>query len=108
VERERPGTGGGHLLLVEAVATFGFIVIISGVVRSGRSHTVAFAIGGYITAAYWFTSSTSFANPAIALARTRGWSGRCAAAHRSARRQSVLRGRRCVPSELRAESASVR
>jgi glycerol uptake facilitator-like aquaporin len=39
-------------------------------VRSGRSAHVAFAVGGYITAAYWFTSSTSFANPAITLGRT--------------------------------------
>ena len=61
---------GSDLLLAEAVATFGLIVIIFGVVPSGRSHTVAFAVGGYITAAYWFTSSTSFANPAITLART--------------------------------------
>ncbi len=61
---------GGDLLLAEAVATFGLIVIIFGVVRSGRSHAVAFAVGGYITAAYWFTSSTSFANPAITLGRT--------------------------------------
>lgn len=62
---------GGDLLLAEAVATFGLIVIIFGVVRSGRSrHTVAFAVGGYITAAYWFTSSTSFANPAITVGQT--------------------------------------
>jgi glycerol uptake facilitator-like aquaporin len=39
------------------------------VVRSGRSSAAPFAVGGYIAAAYWFTSSTSFANPAVALAR---------------------------------------
>lgn len=61
---------GGDLLLGEAVATFGLIVIIFGVVRSGRAQAVAFAVGGYITAAYWFTSSTSFANPAITISRT--------------------------------------
>ncbi len=38
--------------------------------RSGRADTVAYAVGGYITAAYWFTSSTSFANPAVTVART--------------------------------------
>lgn len=38
-------------------------------VRSGRAPLVAFAVGGYITAAYWFTSSTSFANPAVTIAR---------------------------------------
>ena len=61
---------GGDLLLAEAVATFGLIVIIFAVVRSGRSQAVAFAVGGYITAAYWSTSSTSFANPAITVGRT--------------------------------------
>jgi glycerol uptake facilitator-like aquaporin len=55
--------------LGEVVATFGLVVVIFGTVRSGRGHTVAFAVGGYITAAYWFTSSTSFANPAVTVAR---------------------------------------
>ena len=59
----------GGLWLGEVVATLGLVVVIFGVVRSGRSHTVAFAVGGYITAAYWFTSSTSFANPAVTVAR---------------------------------------
>jgi glycerol uptake facilitator-like aquaporin len=61
---------GGGLWLGEVVATFGLLVVIFGVVRSGRTAHVAYAVGGYITAAYWFTSSTSFANPAITLART--------------------------------------
>ena len=61
-------TGGG-LWLGEVVATFGLVLVIFGVVRSGRSAYVAFAVGGYITAAYWFTSSTSFANPAVTVAR---------------------------------------
>ena len=55
--------------LGEVVATFGLVVVIFGVVRSGRAASVAYAVGGYITAAYWFTSSTSFANPAITFAR---------------------------------------
>ena len=58
------------LLLGEFVATFGLLVVILGVVRAGRAQTAAFAVGGYITAAYWFTSSTSFANPAVTIART--------------------------------------
>jgi hypothetical protein len=61
-------TGGG-LWLGEVVATLGLVVVIFGVVRSGRGSLVAFAVGGYITAAYWFTSSTSFANPAVTTAR---------------------------------------
>ena len=61
---------GGGLWLGEIVATFGLLVVVFGVVRSGRSAHVAYAVGGYITAAYWFTSSTSFANPAITIGRT--------------------------------------
>lgn len=61
---------GANLALAEAVATFGLLVVIFGVVRSGREKTVAFAVGGYIAGAYWFTSSTSFANPAVTIART--------------------------------------
>ncbi len=58
------------LWLAEIVATFGLLTVIFGVVRSGRGDLVAFAVGGYIAAAYWFTSSTSFANPAVTIART--------------------------------------
>jgi glycerol uptake facilitator-like aquaporin len=61
-------SGGGHWL-GEAVATFGLVLVIFGSLRSRRVDTVAFAVGGYITAAYWFTSSTSFANPAVTVAR---------------------------------------
>ena len=60
---------GGGLWLGEVVATLGLLLVIFGTVRSGRGDTVAFAVGGYITAAYWFTSSTSFANPAVTAAR---------------------------------------
>jgi glycerol uptake facilitator-like aquaporin len=64
----------GGLWFGEAVATFGLILVILGVVRStsatSRAAWVAVAVGGYIVAAYWFTSSTSFANPAVTVART--------------------------------------
>jgi glycerol uptake facilitator-like aquaporin len=53
----------------EFVATFGLLCVIWGCGRH-RSNTVAFAVGSYITAAYWFTASTSFANPAVAIARS--------------------------------------
>ena len=59
----------GHLIFAEAVATVGLLVVIHGVVRSGRERFVAFAVGGYIAGAYYFTSSTSFANPAVTVAR---------------------------------------
>jgi glycerol uptake facilitator-like aquaporin len=58
------------LWLGEFVAAFGLLIVILGVVRSGRAGLAAFAVGGYITAAYWFTSSTSFANPAVTIGRT--------------------------------------
>jgi glycerol uptake facilitator-like aquaporin len=61
-------TGGG-LWLGEVVATLGLVLVIFGSMRSGRTDTIAYAVGGYITAAYWFTSSTSFANPAVTVAR---------------------------------------
>lgn len=61
---------GAPLWLGEVIATVGLLLVIFGTVRSGRSDRVAFAVGGYITAAYWFTSSTSFANPAVTIART--------------------------------------
>jgi len=54
----------------EIVATFGLIIVIIGVVRSGRAAAAPFAVAGYIAAAYWFTSSTSFANPAMTIGRT--------------------------------------
>ena len=55
-------------LVSEFVATFGLLSVIWGCVRR-RPNAVPFAVGAYITAAYWFTSSTSFANPAVTLAR---------------------------------------
>ncbi len=65
--RERSG---GDLWLAEVVATFGLVLLIFGSLRTGRTDSVALVVGGYITAAYWFTSSTSFANPAVTLGRT--------------------------------------
>ena len=55
--------------LGEVVATPGLLLVIAGTVRSGRGERVAVAVGAYIVAAYWFTSSTSFANPAVTIAR---------------------------------------
>jgi glycerol uptake facilitator-like aquaporin len=62
--------GGNGQLLGEVVATLGLVLVVFGSLRSARVETVAFAVGGYIAAAYWFTSSTSFANPAVTIART--------------------------------------
>ena len=56
--------------LAEVVATFGLLLVVFGVVRSGRVSAAPFAVGGYIGGAYFFTSSTSFANPAVTVART--------------------------------------
>ncbi len=61
---------GAHLFLAEVIATIGLLLVIFGPVRTGRPNTVAFAVGGYIAGAYYFTSSTSFANPAVTVART--------------------------------------
>ncbi len=58
-----------NLVFAEGVATLGLLLVVFGVVRSGRTTAVAFAVGGYIAGAYYFTSSTSFANPAVTVAR---------------------------------------
>ena len=60
---------GGDLWLAEVVATFGLLLVIFGVVRSGRAEAAPFAVAGYIAGAYFFTASTSFANPAVTIAR---------------------------------------
>lgn len=60
---------GGAQLFSEFVATFGLLAVIWGCARR-RSAAVALAVAAYITAAYWFTASTSFANPAVTLARS--------------------------------------
>lgn len=54
----------------EFVATFGLLAVIWGCARGRSAVVVPFAVAGYITAAYWFTASTSFANPAVTLARS--------------------------------------
>ncbi|MEI8336467.1 MAG: MIP/aquaporin family protein [Actinomycetes bacterium] len=61
---------GGGIWLGEIVATFGLLMIVFGVATSGRHVMAPFAVAGYITAAYFATSSTSFANPAVTIART--------------------------------------
>lgn len=58
------------LWLSEVVATVGLLLVIQGCVRTGRATAVPFAVGAWIGGAYWFTSSTSFANPAVTIART--------------------------------------
>ena len=63
--RSSPG-----LWLGEIIASFGLLLVIFVVVRSGRAAAASFAVGAYITGAYFFTSSTSFANPAVTIART--------------------------------------
>ena len=60
----------GALWLSEVIATFGLLLVILGVVRAGRTQVAAFAVGGYVAAAYWFTSSTGFANPAVTIGRS--------------------------------------
>jgi glycerol uptake facilitator-like aquaporin len=65
--KQRSGPG---LWLGEVVATFGLTLLVFALARSSRAGAAPFAIGAYIAAAYFFTSSTSFANPAVTLART--------------------------------------
>jgi glycerol uptake facilitator-like aquaporin len=60
---------GGAQLFSEFVATFGLLAVIWGCAKLRPPTGAPFAIGAYITAAYWFTASTSFANPAVTLAR---------------------------------------
>ncbi|TGN63391.1 aquaporin family protein [Nocardioides eburneiflavus] len=65
--RERTGVG---LWTGEVVATLGLVLVVFGCARAGRTDAIAWAVAGWIVAAYWFTSSTSFANPAVTIART--------------------------------------
>jgi glycerol uptake facilitator-like aquaporin len=62
-------SSGAHWLS-EVLATVTLLVLIQGCVRTGRASVVPFAVGAWIGGAYWFTSSTSFANPAVTIART--------------------------------------
>jgi arsenate reductase len=59
----------GHLWLAEVVATLGLVTVIFAVARSGRGHVAPVVVGAYIGGAYFFTSSTSFANPAVTIGR---------------------------------------
>lgn len=61
---------GGAQWLSESIATFGLLLVVSTCARLRDSAAVALAVGGYIAAAYWFTASTSFANPAVTIARS--------------------------------------
>jgi arsenate reductase len=61
--------GGWHLLFSEVVATAGLVALIFALARSGRAAVIGPAVGAYIGAAYWFTASTSFANPAVTIGR---------------------------------------
>lgn len=66
-EKARDGSG---QFIGEIVATFGLVFVIFALVRTGRDHLAAGAVAAYIGGAYWFTSSTSFANPAVSVTRT--------------------------------------
>jgi len=70
VELSTHARSSGALWTSEIVATFGLLLVIFGVVRSGRTAVAPFAVAAYIGGAYFFTSSTSFANPAVTMART--------------------------------------
>lgn len=59
----------GHLWLSETVATAGLVALIFGLIRMGRDRSAPVAVAAWIGAAYWFTSSTSFANPAVTIGR---------------------------------------
>jgi glycerol uptake facilitator-like aquaporin len=61
--------GGPGRWLGEVVATAGLVLLITAMSRTGRPQLIGWAVGAYITAGYWFTSSTSFANPAVTIAR---------------------------------------
>ena len=69
VEWSTHARSSGALWLSEVIATIGLLLVIHGCVRTGRSEAVPFAVGVWIGGAYWFTSSTSFANPAVTVAR---------------------------------------
>jgi arsenate reductase len=69
VEFSTKARAAGHLWLGEVVATTGLVFLVFAVARSGRTAVAPAAVGAYIGAAYWFTSSTSFANPAVTIGR---------------------------------------
>ena len=61
---------GGDLWLAEVVATLGLLLVVFSLMRTGRSAPIPWVVGAYIGGAYYFTSSTSFANPAVTVARS--------------------------------------
>jgi arsenate reductase len=69
IEFSTTARSGGGLWLAEVVATFGLLLVAFGVVRSGRASVAPFAVAAYIGAAFFFTASTSFANPAVTIGR---------------------------------------
>ena len=69
VSLSKTARGGPGVWLGEVIATAGLVLLIIALARSGRHQLIDWAVGAYITAGYWFTSSTSFANPAATTAR---------------------------------------
>jgi len=70
LSRSQHHRGGAPILLSEVVATAGLLFVIVALARTGRLQHVAWAVGAWIGAAYWFTASTSFANPAVTIGRS--------------------------------------
>jgi len=70
IEWSATARGGGALWLSEVVATLGLLLVIFSLARTGRLSAIPYAVGAWITGAYFFTSSTSFANPAVTIGRT--------------------------------------
>jgi glycerol uptake facilitator-like aquaporin len=68
-ELSQKSRSSGALWLSEVIATVGLLLVIHGCVRTGRTSAVPYAVGLWIGGAYWFTSSTSFANPGVTVAR---------------------------------------
>ena len=70
VEFSHKARSGGHLWLAEMVATLGLLLVVFSLMRTGRRTSIPWVVGAYIGGAYYFTSSTSFANPAVTIARS--------------------------------------
>ena len=70
VEASTQARSGGHLWLAEVVATVGLLLVVFSLLRTARMSATPYVVGAYIGGAYFFTSSTSFANPAVTVART--------------------------------------
>ena len=70
VEFSHKARSGGHLWLAEVVATLGLLLVVFSLMRTGRRTPIPWVVGVYIGGAYYFTSSTSFANPAVTVARS--------------------------------------